>query len=98
LAALLTEVELRRKEEPAIVESLTDAKPDAVQEHEKALRRAFLELALGAGPTHRMPLWTWRLGDALLIAVPDELYSVFQTELRRRLASGPLCVLTANDG
>ena len=77
--AQLTEVELRRKDEPAIVESLTDAKPDAVQEREKALRRAFLELALGDGPTHRMPLWTWRLGEALadraaergVLGVPD---------------------------
>ena len=98
LAALLTEVELRRKEEPAIVESLTDAKPDAVQEREKALRRAFLELALGDGPTHRMPLWTWRLGEALLIAVPDELYSVFQTELRRRFDGVPVFVLTTTNG
>jgi len=98
LAALLTDVELRRKDEPAIVESLTDAKPDAVQEREKALRRAFLELALGDGPTHRMPLWTWRLGEALLIAVPDELYSVFQTELRRRFEGVPVFVLTTTNG
>ena len=91
-------MELRRKDEPPIVESLTDAKPDAVQEREKALRRAFLELALGDGPTHRMPLWTWRLGEALLIAVPDELYSVFQTELRRRFEGVPVFVLTTTNG
>ena len=98
IVAQLTHVELRRKEEPAIVESLTDAKPDAVQEREKALRRAFLELALGDGPTHRMPLWTWRLGEALLVAVPDELYSVFQTELRRRFEGVPVFVLTTTNG
>ena len=91
-------MELRRKDEPAIVESLTDAKPDAVQEREKALRRAFLELALGDGPTHRMPLWTWRLGEALLVAVPNELYSVFQIELRRRFAGVPVFVLTTTNG
>ena len=98
LAAQLTEVELRRKDEPAIVESLTDAKPDAVQEREKALRRAFLELALGDGPTHRMPLWTWRLGEALLVAVPNELYSEFQVELRRRFEGVPVFVLTTTNG
>ena len=98
LAAQLTDVELRRKDEPAIVESLTDAKPDAVQEREKALRRAFLELALGDGPTHRMPLWTWRLGEALLVAVPNELYSAFQVELRRRFAGVPVLVLTTTNG
>jgi hypothetical protein len=98
LAAQLTHVELLRKDEPAIVESLTDAKPDAVQEREKALRRAFLELALGDGPSHRMPLWTWRLGEALLVAVPDELYSVFQVELRRRFEGTPVFVLTTTNG
>ncbi len=94
----ITHVELRRKEEPAIVESLTDAKPDAVQEREKALRREFLARALGDGPTHRLPLWTWRLGEALLVAVPDELYSVFQVELRRRFEGTPVFVLTTTNG
>ena len=40
-----------------------------------------------------MPLWIWRLGEALLVAVPNEPYSVFQVELRRRLAGTPLLVL-----
>jgi hypothetical protein len=98
LAAQLTAVELRRKDEPAIVESLTDAKPEAVQEREKSLRRAFLEQALGDGPTHRMPLWAWRLGEALLIALPNEVYSEFQVELRRRFEGVPVFVLTTTNG
>ncbi len=98
LRAQLTHVELRRKEEPAIVESLTDTEPDAVQEREKALRREFLELALGDGPTHRLPLWTWRLGEALLVALPDEVYSTFQIELRRRFEGVPVLVLTTTNG
>jgi hypothetical protein len=98
LEAQLTHVELLRKNEPAVVESLTDAMPDAVQEREKALRRAFLELALGDGPTHAMPLWTWRLGEALLVALPNEAYSAFQTELRRRLDGVPLLVVTTTNG
>ena len=40
LEAALTHVELPRKEQPAVVESLTDATPDAVQEREKALEEA----------------------------------------------------------
>ena len=40
-----------------------------------------------------MPLWMWRLGEALLVAVPNEPYSVFQVELRRRFAGTPLLVL-----
>jgi hypothetical protein len=98
LEARIAHAELRRKEEPAVVESLTDATPDAVQEREKALRRRFLELALGDGPVHRMPLWAWRLGEALLVAVPDELYSAFQLELRRRFEGVPVFVLTTTNG
>jgi hypothetical protein len=98
LEAQLTHVELHRKEEPSVVESLTDATPDAVQEREKALRRAFLELALGDGPTHAMPLWTWRLGEALLVALPNEAYSSFQSELRRRFEGVPVLVLTTTNG
>jgi hypothetical protein len=57
------------------------------------LRRRFLSQALGDGPTYTMPLWIWRLGGALLVAIPNEPYSVFQVELRRRLAGTPLLVL-----
>ena len=91
LAARVTRVPLRRKEELGVVESLSA--PDSVQEQEKALRRRYLAEALGDEPVYEMPLWTWRLGDALLVAVPNEPYSVFQVELRRRVAGTPLLVL-----
>ncbi len=45
-----------------------------------------------------MPLWTWRLGEALLVAVPNEPYSVFQIELRRRFEGVPLLVLMTTNG
>jgi hypothetical protein len=93
LAARVSPVELRRKEDIGVVESVSDATPDSVQEKEKALRRRFLAQALGDGPVYTMPLWIWRLGEALLVAVPNEPYSVFQVELRRRLAGTPLLVL-----
>jgi hypothetical protein len=98
LEAQLSHVELRRKDQPAVVESLTDATPDAVQEREKALRRRFLEIALGDAKVHRMPLWTWRLGEALLVALPNEAYSGFQVELRRRFEGTPLLVSTTTNG
>jgi len=98
LKARMTHVELRRKDAPAVVDSLSSATPDAVQEQEKALRRRFLELTLGDGPVHEMPIWLWRLGDALLVALPNEAYSVFQVELRRRFAGTPLLVLNMTNG
>ena len=45
-----------------------------------------------------MPLWAWRLGEALLVAVGNEPYSVFQAELRRRFAGTPLLVLMTTNG
>ncbi len=98
LEARLTHVELRRKEALGVVDSLSSADPDAHQEKEKALRRHFLDLELGDSPVHRMPVWLWRLGDALLVAVPNECYSVFQTELRQRFAGTPLLVLNMTNG
>jgi hypothetical protein len=98
LEATMTHVPLRRKEALGVVDSLSSATPDAVQEQEKALRRRFLDLALGDGPVHEMPLWLWRLGDALLVALPNEAYSVLQVELRRRFAGTPLLVLTTTNG
>ena len=76
LAARVDHVPLRRKEDIGVVESLSGATPDSVQEQEKALRRRYLSQALGDGPVYEMPVWTWRLGDALLVAIPNEPYSV----------------------
>jgi Neutral/alkaline non-lysosomal ceramidase, N-terminal len=93
LAARVSNVELRRKEDIGVVEALSGATPDSVQEQEKALRRRFLSEALGDDPVYTMPIWAWRLGGALLVAVPNEPYSVFQVELRQRFAGTPVLVL-----
>ena len=81
-----------------VVESASNASPDSPQEREKALRRELLRLALGDDPVHRMPMWVWRLGEALLVAVPNEPYVVFQTELRRRFPETPIFVLMTTNG
>ena len=98
LESVLTQVELERKADLGVVESASSVAPDSPQEVEKALRRELLRLALGDDPVHRMPLWVWRLGEALLVAVPNEPYVVFQTELRRRFPGTPLLVLMTTNG
>ncbi len=98
LARALTHVELERKADLGVVESVSGATPDSPQEREKAFRRELLRRALGDEPVHRMPLWAWRLGEALLVAVPNEPYAVFQTELRRRFPDTPLLVLMTTNG
>jgi hypothetical protein len=98
LEAVLAGVDLARKDELGVVESLSSSTPDSPQEREKAIRRELLGIALGDEPVHRMPIWAWRLGEALLLAVPNEPYSVFQVELRRRFAGTPLLVLMTTNG
>jgi hypothetical protein len=96
LAAQFAYADLPRKAVPTVVDGLTDA--ESQQEREKALRRHFLDLALGDSPVHHMPIWAWRLGGAVLVAVPDEPYSLFQRELRQRFAGTPLLVLGVANG
>lgn len=91
-------VPLLRKEVATVVESVSDATPDAPQEKEKELRRQFLARELGDDPVFEMPMWLWQLGEALLVAVPNECYSVFQVELRQRFAGTPVLVLNMTNG
>jgi hypothetical protein len=98
LAHAVPRVPLRRKP------SLTPVDPpgadggDPGAEAEKALRRSFIQAALGDDPVHEMPLWVWRLGDALLVACPNEAYSQMQTELRAHFPHNPVLVLGCTNG
>ena len=79
-------VELARKEDLGVVESLSGATPDSPQEREKALRREFLEPRARRRP--RPPdADLGRGGSARRCSSrsPNEPYSVFQIELRRAL-------------
>ena len=62
------------------------------------MRRTFIQAALGDDPVHAMPIWVWRLGDALLVACPNEAYSQMQTELRARFPHQPVLVLGCTNG
>ncbi|MFM8286739.1 MAG: hypothetical protein ACKOGA_08440 [Planctomycetaceae bacterium] len=49
-------------------------------------------------PRFPLPVWTWRLGDALWIACEGELYQSFQQELRRRFPGLAVMVVTLANG
>jgi len=49
---------------------------------ERLWRKRFVRKVVGVGTATEMPLWVWRLGDALLFGQPNEAYSRFQLELR----------------
>lgn len=55
---------------------------------ERLRRRRELVEKVGSGPHCAMPLWVWRLGDAVLVAQCNEAYSDLQRELRAAFGSG----------
>jgi len=57
-----------------------------------------IQRTLGSDPIHHMPLWVWRLGQAALVAIPNEAYSTLQTTLRQQFADVPLFVLGVTNG
>lgn len=94
-----TIVDLKRKELPSAedIEPLYQAETRR-REKEILLRKMLFQRALGKDPEHHMPLYAWRLGQLAVIAVPDELYSRFQVELREHMGSTPVMVLGVTNG
>jgi hypothetical protein len=60
---------------------------------ERLKRRLMIRDDLGEGDVYRMPIWSWRLGDAALVAIPNEPYSILQTSLRKAFAGHPVMVM-----
>jgi hypothetical protein len=92
------QVPLQRKSVLTAVDPPDEQGGDPIAEAEKAMRRRFIQVALGDDPIHQMPVWLWRLGDALVVASPNEAYSRLQTELRARFARQPILVLGCTNG
>ncbi|HMQ31463.1 MAG TPA: hypothetical protein PKD53_12100 [Chloroflexaceae bacterium] len=98
LANAVATVPLARKASLTPVDPPSADGGDPAAEAEKARRRGFIQAALGDDPVHQMPIWAWRLGDALLAACPNEAYSQMQTELRARFPGSPVLVLGCTNG
>jgi hypothetical protein len=98
LRAETIEVELMLREPP---DPTLPAKLAAATEHherEKLTRKILLQEALGSDPAHTMPIWIWRLGQAALVAIPNEPYSALQQRLRQRFVGTSLLVLGVTNG
>lgn len=99
LIARRLDIELPLKDLPTVeeVRQQLDACTDRVQA--ERLRRRLRQLRkIGSGPTLAVPTWFWRLGDAVLVAHPNEAYSDLQTTLRRRFPDAALPVVTVVNG
>ena len=53
---------------------------------------------IGESDVYSMSLWVWRLGDAAIVAIPNEPYSLFQTALREKFPDHPMMVLGVTNG
>lgn len=65
---------------------------------ERLWRKRAIRRIVGDGSESAMPLWIWRIGEALLFAQPNEAYSHFQQALRRQFAPRPVVVLNVTNG
>jgi hypothetical protein len=99
LEAKLLHIDMKLKEAPSAedLEPLYLAETNR-REKELLLRRVLLQKALGRGPEQHMPFWVWRLGALGVVAVPDELYSRFQQQVREHMGGTPVMVLGVTNG
>ncbi len=99
LRAAMSTVTLTLKDLPPIPElqQELDRCTDRV-EQERLRRKIGKRRALGEGETFDLSLWCWRLGDALLVAIPEEPYQILQTSLRAHFGDRPVLVLGVTNG
>ena len=67
----------------------------ALIERQTRMLRRLAELPAGNYPYR---IQAWRIGDAIWLGVPGELYSRLQTELRAKFPRTPILVITLVDG
>lgn len=95
----MTTVALPLKSLPSLAE--IEASWEACDDHvikERLWRQRGIRKTIGDGDVSHMPLWVWRIGDAILIGQPNETYSVFQQELRALLSPAVVAVMNIVNG
>ncbi len=99
LAHTMTDVVFDLKDMPSLtdIEAEWEACTDNVIK-ERLWRKRGIRKTVGDGAASDMPLWVWRLGDSFLIGQPNETYSLFQQELRKRFAQNAVAVINIVNG
>jgi hypothetical protein len=99
LEARLIPVDLELKKLPDLQALLDEALAcDDPVLAERLRRKIRQRRGMGDGTTWPIPLWCWRIGDAVLVAHPAEAYSFFQSTLRAELAPHPVLALNLCNG
>lgn len=65
---------------------------------ERLRRKHRLRRAMGEGQTTTQRVWLWRVGDAVMVAHPNEAYSQLQIALRQRFAPRAIAVMNTTNG
>lgn len=99
LAARVIDVRLPLKQRGSAVEieRQAEAATDPTT-RERLLRSLRIGKFVGFGSAYSMPAWVWRLGDALVVAQPNEAYSLFQMSLRERFPDAAVAVMNVANG
>ncbi len=65
---------------------------------ERITRKRNIRQALGDGSTFHLPIYAWRIGEAVLVATCCEPYSDLQQELRRRFPENTIVCMNLVNG
>ncbi len=91
------EYELKPLPSTAELEREMKATDDRVMK-ERLLRKMRVRRVVGEGTTAQVPLWVWRVGDAFIVAQPNESYSNLQQTLRELSPGQPVASLNLSNG
>lgn len=99
LQAMRSRVTLPLKDWPSAAE-LEQARAECPDRAlaERLRRKRDIRRILGDATTFELPLWAWKMGDAILVGTMAEAYSILQVELRRRFAGRTLLCMNLVNG
>jgi hypothetical protein len=99
LRAMRTPVDLPLKDWPSAEELEKQRLACTDRTLEERLRRKLnIRLGVGDGPSFKLPIYTWRIGDAVLVGCCCEPYSTLQQELRRRFPDATILCMNLING
>lgn len=65
---------------------------------ERLQRKRHVRMSVGEGSTYSVEHLVWKIGDIFFVAIPNEVYSEFQTSLREASGPHPIFVVTLANG
>lgn len=99
MKTIMTEVEYQLKDFPIYAELEKEWKNCANHVlKERLWRKMCIRKAIGDGQSASVKLWIWQLGSSLLIGQPNEAFSCYQMEIRRKFPDLAIAVMNLANG